>query len=92
MILLPARPSRAESNVCAQCPQERLRATQSAGEFAGIFGPASALAQRSWLLWAPARQSSAALPLHEPRSAMISRTRVGPSIGRVGARVNARQP
>jgi hypothetical protein len=46
MILLPARPSRAESNVCAQCPQEGLRATQSAGEFAGIFGPASALAQK----------------------------------------------
>jgi hypothetical protein len=37
----PAFP--AKGNVDAQCPQERLRATQAASEYAGIFGPASAL-------------------------------------------------
>ena len=37
----PAFP--AEGNVDAQCPQERLRATQAASKRAGIFGPASAL-------------------------------------------------
>ena len=41
---------------------------------------------------APARRRSAALPVDELRSAIILRTRVGPSIGRVGARVNARRP
>src|SRR5947209_16962545 len=40
----PAFP--AEGNVDAQCPQERLRATQAASECAGIFGPASALTQK----------------------------------------------
>jgi len=35
-----------ERNVDAQCPQERLRATQAASERAGIFGPASALTQK----------------------------------------------
>ena len=80
----PAFP--AEGNVDAQCSQERLRATQAASECAGIFGPASALTQEVVAAAVGAGpQKMAALPVDELRSAMISRTRVGPSIGRAGA-------
>ena len=78
MILLPARPSRlnvismpsACRNVCA-----RRRRPASARGFLGQ--PARSVEMPSLLLWsAPARRRSAALPVHELRSAMISRTQV----------------
>jgi hypothetical protein len=50
MILLPARPSRPNVMSIAQCPQERLRATQAAGELAGIFGPAGTVPRMPSLL------------------------------------------
>ena len=64
-----------ERDVDAQRPQERLRPAQAAGERARVFGPAGAsLEMPSLLRPAPARRRSAALPVHELRSAMISRT------------------
>src|SRR5438874_2842254 len=78
MILLPARPSRlnvmsmprTRRNVCA-----RRRRPASARGFLGQ--PARSVEMPSLLLWsAPARRRSAALPVHELRSAMISRTQV----------------
>ena len=65
-----------EGNFDAQRPKERLRATQAAGERAGIFWPAGAAPSRCrhCRRSAPARRRSEALPVHELRSAMISRT------------------
>jgi hypothetical protein len=70
----PAFP--AEGNVDAQCPQERLRATQAASECAGIFGPQCARSKgRGCSGGRRPAKSSAALPIHQLRSAMMSRAR-----------------
>ena len=74
---------RQRSGPCAT-PTRSPRRPASARGFLGQ--PVLSLEVPSLLRLPPARRRSAALPVHEPRSAMISRTRVGPSIGRVGAR------
>jgi len=64
-----------EGHLDAGGPQEGLRPAQTAGERRGFLGqPAPYLEMPSLLRSAPARRRSAALPIHELRSAMISRT------------------
>jgi hypothetical protein len=75
MILLPLAASTAERDVDAQCPQEGLRAAQAPGERARIFGPAGSVPRcpTSPAVGASTKRS-AAVPVQELRSAMISRT------------------
>jgi hypothetical protein len=81
-----------EANVDAQYPKECLPTTKvglpARGDFWAIPLPCLEIPLQS----VQAAKKSAALPVDELRSAIISRTRVGPSIGRVGARVNSRRP
>src|SRR5262245_11723721 len=62
-----------EGNLDAQRPQERLRPPQSAGR--GVFGQPALVFQTSLPAKSAARKRSAALPVHELRSAIMSRTR-----------------
>jgi hypothetical protein len=68
-------PFAAECNVEAQYPQQGLRATHRPVSARGFWGqPVRSLEMRPLLRSAPARKKSAAIPIHELRSAMVSRT------------------
>src|SRR5262249_45592643 len=86
LILLPARSSRLKA-VSMPSARRKVCARRGDSEWAGIFLPDG---HRNAFTAAVGRRPAEGR--HELRSAIILRPRVGPSIGRVGARVNAHRP